>query len=224
MFFPCFIPDDSSVTIYLDAVHELTLARDPTNPFFDRHVSLREHYVVQVPKGPSMLEEKLSCPMEDAAHERQFLTAQQGTSASTFLDQHVSIVARTIDMMEKVFLDSASIFHERPYLPPREPVETAARVERQVNLLYVGQHLVGFEEPKSDRVRELDLCDLIQWGSVDSFSSAEEGLLLEQARRRRIRLYRQRPADLRVNKRIANKAAAKQRPNPPKPLKPLLGL
>ena len=193
----------------LEAVHELTLFRDRTNPFIGQHVSLREHYLIHVPKGPSMLEEKLACPMEDAAHERQFLTAQQGSSASTFVNQHVSIVARTIDIMEKMFLDADVMVYEGIYSIPSDPVNITGFSHHRTDLLYVGDCIVGAEKSYSDQILESDLEDLVQGDSVDILSPAEERLLLEQARKRRIRFYRHGPADLRVNKRIASISAAR---------------
>jgi hypothetical protein len=193
----------------LEAVHELTLLRDRTNPFIGQHVSLREHCLIQVPKGPSMLEEKLACPMEDAAHERQVLTAQQGSSASTFLNQHVSIVARTIDIMEKMFLDAEMMFYERTHSIPSDSTDPAGFLHHRTDLLYLGNCTVGAEKSYSDQILESDLEDLVQGDSVDIISPAEERLLLEQFRQRRIRHYRQGPAGLRVNKRIATIAAAR---------------
>lgn len=193
----------------LETRHELTLFRDQTNPFVGQSVSLREHHLIQVPKGPSMLEEKLACPMEDAAHERQFLTAQQASSASTFLTQHVSIVARTIDIMEKNFLDADLMVYEKIYSTPSNPVDTAGFSHHRTDLLYLGDSIVGAEKSHSDRILESDLEDLVQGDSVDILSPAEEHLLLEQARKRWISLYRHRPAGLRVNKRIAGIAAAR---------------
>jgi hypothetical protein len=182
----------------LEIAYELTPFRDPTNPFLGQHVSLCEHHIIGVPRGPSMLEEKLACPMEDAAHERQFQTAQQGSSASTFLDQHVAIIARTIAMMtENVFLDSGMMSHEKSSSLPGDPVEIAACAERQTRLLCVGDHFDGVDNPAPDRIRDSDVPDLGQWDSIDVISSEKESML-RQARGQRIRLYRQGPAHLRV--------------------------
>lgn len=193
--------------------HTNCSALDLTNPFIGQHVSLREHYVVQVPKGPSMLEEKLACPMEDAAHERRFLTSQRGSSASTFPDEHVSIVARTLNMMENMFLESGARAHDRSYWRPTTPVDTAGDVHDPADLPYPGSWTAAVDVSKSDRILESDFQDSVEGDTIDDLR-AEIQMLREKTRKQRKSLYRQKPAVLRVATRLSSRADVNLRSKP----------
>ena len=195
----------------LETVDGLTSCRDLTNPFIGQYVSLREHHLVQVPKGPTMLEEKLACPMEAAAHERRFLTAQQGSSASTFPDEHVAIIARTVEMAETKFHESRVVFLEDSYWAPSFPMSTAGYIDRQTDLKYLGDCMIDPNTSVPDRIAEFDLEDLVE-ADVKLPSPTETQSMLDAFRKNRIRFYLKTPDSLRVQKRVSSgKAAVKLR-------------
>ena len=195
----------------METVGRLTSSRDPTNPFIGQYVSLREHHVVQVPKGPSMMEEKLACPMEDAAHERRFLIAQQGSSASTFPNEHVAIVARTVEIAETKFHESRVVFFERTQWEPYLPTSPAGNIDRRTDLKYLGDCMLEADMSVPDRITDSDLEDLVE-ADAKMPSPAEENSILESFRKNRVTFYLKKTDSLRVQKRVSpGKAVVKLR-------------
>lgn len=207
-------PIDSNQKARLHAVHGLTFLRDLTNPTIVQHAPMHEYYVAHVPKGPSMLEEKLACPMEDAAHERRFLTAQRGLSASTFLEEHVSVVTRTVDMMEKMFLDSSRTAPETSQSRPTPSVNTRGCVPSPTDLQYSGGWLAVADTTQTARTFQPDLTTAIEDGATEDTDYIAIRQMLEQSRKRRRSGYQQKPGDLRVNKRVAQRALVSLRSKP----------
>ena len=142
-----------------------------------------------------MLEEKLACPMQDAAHERQFVTAQRGLSALNFHDEHVSIVSRTINFLESKFLHSSAVVQESTCSRPTTPVDPNGCVHYISDLMW---------QP-SDWTDSTPNLESDFEGSVENYAlpepyDAELHILLNHVRKYRQTCYRKKPEYTRVNK------------------------
>jgi hypothetical protein len=157
----------------------------------------------------------LACPMEWAAHERRFLTAQQGVSASNFHDEHCSNVTRTIGHLEGLFLDPDLMMQESTYSRPTAPVNTAGCVHYLSDLVWQPDDwAVNATNLDSCPMLEADLKDPIDDATSRAFSFAETHRLFEEARKRRKVLYRQKPDHIRVRKSIGTRNKAVSRSGP----------
>lgn len=172
------------------------------------HVPLHEYYVAQISKGPSMMAEKLDCPMEAAAHERQFKTAQLGLAASNFHDDHCSMVTQTLNHFESMLLNSSSMMQESTYSRPSTPVNTEGSVHYLSDLIWQANDWTATTNTLNPGlIMEADLKDSDDDAAICELDLTETRLLLEQTRARRKLQYRQTSSDLRVNKQITGRNA-----------------
>lgn len=128
-------------------------ASDFTNPFggTGSQLRLREHYLIQVPQGPSMLRMLLDCPMQKIAHERLFLAAQQASPRAdcAFETYHTAAVGAYIDSIAQ-------------NLPFSQPDVTASHCRRPR-----GQGHAGLE-------LDLDLDLNLEFDLINTFSLPED--------------------------------------------------
>lgn len=123
---------------------------DHTNPFIGSQLKLKEHYLIHVPHGTEMLEVMRSSPMHGNAHERRFMTTQDGGVNVNFEDEHVPRIESYIHWQEAIITNTAIQADEVPCDLEHSTATPAPGCEHVEDLRRDGQWWQGDVDQTSD--------------------------------------------------------------------------